>query len=162
MAEATPAASAAPQQTWNASLYDGRHSFVYKVVDDLLKLLAPQSGERIVDLGCGTGHLTSLIAATGASVTGLDSSAEMVREAQRQFPAIPFRVADATSFTVDEPQDAVFSNAVLHWVQPPAAAARAMAAALRPGGRMVCEFGGHGCVAQVIAALNRAASAWPI
>lgn len=145
-----------PVQTWDPALYDARHSFVYKAAADLLGLLAPQAGEKIIDLGCGTGPLTAQIAAAGAQVMGLDSSEAMVREARRNFPAIEFQVADARSFHVAEPQDAVFSNAVLHWVQPPEEAIRAIAAALRPGGRFVAEFGGYGCVARIITATNRA------
>jgi trans-aconitate methyltransferase len=156
----SPAPSSAgqgkPVQTWDPALYDARHSFVYKAAADMLGLLAPQSGEKIVDLGCGTGPLTAQIAAAGAHVIGLDSSEAMIREAQRNFPTIDFRVADARSFTVAAPQDAVFSNAVLHWVQPPEQAISAIAAALRPGGRFVAEFGGHGCVSKIISAANRA------
>ena len=85
---------------------------------------------------------------------GLDASEQMIRQARQNFPAIDFRVADARTFTVAESQDAVFSNAVLHWVQPPEQAIRAIAAALAPGGRFVAEFGGHGCVARIIAATN--------
>jgi trans-aconitate 2-methyltransferase len=153
--EAT-ADSSRPAQTWDASLYDARHSFVYKAAAGLLELLAPQKGEKILDLGCGTGPLTAQIAESGAQVQGLDASADMIREAQRNFPALDFRVADARTFTVAEPQDAVFSNAVLHWVHPPADAVRAIAAALRPGGRFVAEFGGRGCVARIITAANEA------
>ena len=58
---------------WDSSLYDDRHSFVWKKGADLVEMLAPEPGERILDLGCGTGHLTDRIAAAGAEVTGLDS-----------------------------------------------------------------------------------------
>lgn len=143
-------------QTWDATLYDQRHSFVYKAAADLIERLAPQAGERIVDLGCGTGHLTAQIAAAGAQVLGLDASPDMIEQAQRNFPAIAFRVADAVSFTVDEPQDAVFSNAAMHWVHPPAAAVGAIATALRSGGRFVAEFGGHGCIARIAEAASAA------
>ncbi len=156
MANTSNMNAAGPTQTWDASLYDARHSFVYKAAADLLKLLEPQPGEKIVDLGCGTGPLTAQIAERGAQVEGLDSSPDMIREAQRNFPSINFRVADARTFTVSEPQDAVFSNAVLHWVHPPEEAVRAIAAAIRPGGRFVAEFGGRGCVARIITAANEA------
>ena len=52
----------------------------------LLDLLAPQPGERILDLGCGTGHLTAKIAEAGAEVVGIDSSSEMVAEARAFIP----------------------------------------------------------------------------
>ncbi len=56
--------------TWNATLYDDKHDFVFKFGEDVVKLLAPQNGERILDIGCGTGYLTHLIAQAGARVTG--------------------------------------------------------------------------------------------
>ncbi len=146
----------APAQQWNAALYDRSHSFVYKAAADMLELLAPQPGERIVDVGCGTGPLTAMIAERGARVIGLDQSPEMIAAARKQFPGLTFDLADATCFTVSEQQDAVFSNAVLHWVHPPGAAVAAIADALRPGGRFVAEFGGKGCMARTIAAVNRA------
>ena len=152
----TKEASQTPTQTWNAGLYDRSHSFVYRAAADMLELLAPKPGEKIVDLGCGTGPLTALIAERGATVIGLDQSPEIIAAARKQFPNITFDLADATCFTVAEPQDAVFSNAVLHWVHPPGAAVAAIAGALKPGGRFVTEFGGKGCMAKTIAAVNRA------
>src|SRR6476646_6118715 len=114
--------------TWNSGLYDQAHSFVWKLAADLLPVLDPKQGERIVDLGCGTGHLTAEIARTGAHVIGIDSSAKMIEQARSTYPDIDFRIADARSFTLDEPVDAVFSNAALHWVNPPQDAVRSIAA----------------------------------
>ena len=153
-----PAAGIAtpPRQTWNPALYDGRHAFVYQLAADLLNLLAPQHGERIVDLGCGTGHLTAKIAETGAHVLGLDLSPAMIEQAAANFPQLRFAVADAIHFTSPEPLDAVLSNATLHWVQPPEAAVARIAAALKPGGRFVAEFGGRGCVQAIIEVANKA------
>jgi trans-aconitate 2-methyltransferase len=148
-----------PEQSWNAGLYDQRHSFVYQHGADLLELLAPRAGERILDLGCGTGHLTAQIAARGAEVLGLDASAEMIEQARKNHPQLSFEIADATRFEVTEPFDAVFSNAVLHWVKPPEKAVERIAAALKPGGRFVAEFGGKGNVAAILAGVNRAVSA---
>src|SRR5262245_60885274 len=104
---------------WDAALYDGKHSFVWKPGASLLDLLAPQSGERILDLGCGTGHLTARIAETGALVIGLDRSEAMIEQARRLHPRLHFEVADARQFTFREPFDGVFSNAALHWVKEP-------------------------------------------
>ena len=146
-------------QTWDAGLYDQRHSFVYERGADLLGLLAARTGERILDLGCGTGHLTAQIAAAGAQVYGIDASAEMTAQARQNHPQLAFETADATQFRVDEPFDAVFSNAVLHWVKPPQDAVRSIAAALKPGGRFVAEFGGRGNVAKIVEAASKAVSA---
>lgn len=156
MSDMAPAGSPPVAQTWDPNLYDSRHSFVYTMVGDMLKLLDAQPGESIVDLGCGTGVLTAEIAKSGANVTGFDLSPEMIAQARKNFPQLCFEVADAAEFTVDEPVDAVFSNAALHWVRRSEEAVQAIALALRPGGRFVAEFGGHGCVQQILDATSAA------
>src|SRR5947208_1190213 len=139
--------------TWDADHYDKSHSYVWTLAADLIELLAPQAGERVLDLGCGTGHLTVKIAERGARVVGIDASAEMVRQARENYPGLEFRVGDATSFEVDDGFDAVFSNATLHWVKDASAAAGRIARALRSGGRFVAEFGGKGNVREVSRAI---------
>src|ERR1035438_5033773 len=129
---------------WNAGLYDASHAFVWEFGRDLLALLAPQPGEHILDAGCGSGHLTAEIAQSGAQVLGVDQSAAMVAQARENFPLLPFEILDVRALPFRDAFDAIFSNAVLHWVQPPEPAAAAMARALKPGGRLVCEFGGRG------------------
>ena len=129
---------------WNAKQYQQRHSYVFQYGQAVLDLLAPQKGERILDLGCGSGQLTAAIADAGAAVIGLDSSPEMLAEARSNYPAIEFLLGDAADFAIESPVDAVFSNAVLHWVKNAAGAASCIARALKPGGRFVAEFGGRG------------------
>jgi len=143
-------------QTWDAGLYDDKHAFVWRYGAELLDLLDAQPGERILDLGAGTGHLTAAIAAKGAAVTGIDASPEMVEQARALYPGIDFRLGDAAAFTVDTPLDAVFSNATLHWVRAADDAASCISAALRPSGRFVAELGGHGNIASVVDALYAA------
>lgn len=137
-------------ERWDAAAYNRECGFVWEYGRDLLELLAPQPGERILDLGCGTGHLTAEIARRGAAVTGLDADGAMLAEARARYPGIRFVEGDARRFTFDEPFDAVFSNAVLHWVKPPEQAAARIAQALRPGGRLVAELGGRGNVARIV------------
>ena len=129
---------------WDAKQYQQRHSYVFQYGQAVLDLLAPQKGERILDLGCGSGQLTAAIADAGATVIGLDSSPEMLGEARAHYPGIEFRLGDAADFAVEPAVDAVFSNAVLHWVKNAAGAASCIARALKPGGRFVAEFGGRG------------------
>jgi trans-aconitate methyltransferase len=142
---------------WDPKLYNDRHSFVWQQAAGLLDLLAPQPGEAVLDLGCGTGQLTAQLAAAGAAPLGVDSSPEMIAEARRTYPAITFDVRDARQLDFDGQFDAVFSNATLHWVPEADRVAAGVARALRPGGRFVAEFGGRGNVAAVVAALRAAA-----
>jgi len=135
-----------PHQTWDPNLYDQEHSFVWRLAEEILAWLDPQPGERIVDLGCGTGHLTARIGAAGAAVVGIDRSAEMIAAARGAYPSLEFQEGDARTFAVDGPVDAVFSNATLHWIPEADQVAGRVSAALRPGGRFVAEFGGHGNV----------------
>ena len=71
---------------WDAALYDGKHAFVYSYSKDVIGLLDPKPGERILDLGAGTGHLTAKIAERGTQVTGVDQSAAMIRQARQAYP----------------------------------------------------------------------------
>jgi len=147
---------------WNADLYNASHSFVWKFGAQLIELLAPKAGERILDLGCGTGALTAQIAAAGAEVVGIDSSPAMIDQARRSFPDLIFHVADARTFAVEGQFDAIFSNAVLHWVKQPEQAIARIRAALKAGGRFVAEFGGKGNTQKMVAALQRQAAAFGV
>ncbi|HEY8505171.1 MAG TPA: methyltransferase domain-containing protein [Gemmataceae bacterium] len=145
------------RQRWDPGLYDGKHAFVWGHGASLVELLAPRPGERVLDLGCGTGHLTARIAEAGCEVVGLDHSPEMLARARAAYPALEFVPGDARDFAFDRPFDAVFSNAVLHWVREPERVARRVRDALKPGGRFVAEFGGRGNVRVLVAAMRQAA-----
>ena len=148
----------APSDPWAPQLYDDKHSFVWKLAESLVALLSPQADERILDLGCGTGQLTSQIAAAGSTVIGLDNSQAMIAEARRQHPQLQFDLGDAHDFDYADAFDAVFSNATLHWIREPDRAVGCIARALKPGGRLVAEFGGKGNVTALTAALESASA----
>jgi trans-aconitate 2-methyltransferase len=141
---------------WNAQLYDARHDFVWKYGSDVVSLLDPQTGERILDLGCGTGHLTAQIAETGARVTGVDRSAEMIAAARLAYPNMKFEIVDARKLALREEFDAVFSNATLHWIHEPELVLQGVWKALRSGGRFVAEFGGKKNIRAMQDAFDRA------
>lgn len=149
---------ATTEDHWNAAAYGRDVRFVSDLGAPLVALLAPAPGMRVLDLGCGDGALTRAIAETGAEVTGVDASADMVAAARAL--GIEAHVVDGHGLggwaASQAPFDAVFSNAALHWMRDPAAVFRGVAAALRPGGRLVAEQGGHGNVAAICTALSAA------
>jgi trans-aconitate 2-methyltransferase len=148
--------SSAAQQQWNPELYQASHSWAWEYGRDLLQFLAPKPGERILDVGCGTGQLTFEISASGAEAIGIDASAEMVEAARKNFPELRFELGDAAAMRFDGQFDAVFSNAALHWVTDQKGAIAAIARALKPGGRFVFEMGGYGNIREILRASDQA------
>ncbi len=141
---------------WDAEEYAKNFQFVPQYGADLLELLEVGAGERVLDLGCGNGALTARLHALGAEVTGLDSSLDMLQLAREQYPHLTFLHGDATDFHLPDRVDAVFSNAVFHWIFNQHALLNCIANALNPGGRLVCEFGGKENTKLIHGALARA------
>src|SRR5271167_2514816 len=137
-------------QSWDPDAYARNARFVSDLGAPVLELLAPQAGERILDLGCGDGALTIRLAAMGCDVVGVDSSAPQIEAARRL--GLDARVADGARLAFD----AVFSNAAIHWMKPPDDVIAGVWRALRSGGRFVGEFGGYGCVETIKRALIEA------
>lgn len=140
---------------WNANLYDDKHAFVFKYGEDVIDLLQPQPGEKILDLGCGTGYLTSIIASSGASVVGIDNSIEMITKAKTEYPKLDFQAQAASSFHFEEQFDAVFSNAVLHLVLEKGTLIKSVHKNLKKNGRFVFEMGCKHNVEKIIKALQK-------
>jgi trans-aconitate methyltransferase len=137
------------KDTWDASLYDSNHRFVSNYGESLIDLLAPQNGEHILDVGCGTGDLANTLSELGCSVIGIDKSANMIQYAKSKYSQIPFHVKDVLELDDHNVFDAVFSNATLHWVNQPKDALKAIYHSLKSGGRFVAEFGGAGNVEMI-------------
>jgi len=131
-------------QRWDPVTYARNARFVSDLGAGVVELLAPQPGERILDLGCGDGALTETLVAAGCAVVAVDGSAEQVAGARLR--GLDARVARAESLPFEAEFDAVFSNAVLHWVRDADGVLRSVFRALKPGGRFVAEFGGAGNV----------------
>ena len=141
---------------WNAGLYEDKHGFVAEYGKGLLEFVPPDRQQAILDLGCGTGTLTSELAARADEVLGLDASPDMVAAARERFPEIAFITGDALDLPFENRFDVVFSNAVFHWLPDHDRLLKNIHRALKPGGRLVCEFGARGNVAAIEQAFARA------
>jgi trans-aconitate methyltransferase len=141
----------AAKQTWNAEVYERNARFVSDLGMPVVELLDPRPGERILDLGCGDGVLTKKLADMGCDLVGIDSSPELIQAAL----ALGLNVAVRNAIEMDfhEEFDAVFSNAVLHWIKDADAVIHRVRKALRPNGRFVAECGGDKCVETIRMAL---------
>jgi len=140
-------------QTWDPLAYERNGAFVHELAGGVLEWLDPRPGEYVLDLGCGDGHLTRRIAESGAHVLGVDASTEMVAAARERGIEAEHAKAEELPFR-DSTFDAVFSNAVLHWVRDQDAMMQQVHRVLKPGRRFVAEMGGHGNVAAIHVALT--------
>ena len=140
-------------QTWDPLAYERNGAFVHGLASGVLEWLDPQPGEYILDLGCGDGQLTRRIVQSGAHVLGADASADMIAAARGRGIEAEHTRAEELPFR-DATFDAVFSNAVLHWVRDQDAMLKQVRRVLKPGGRFVAEMGGHGNVAAIHVALT--------
>jgi SAM-dependent methyltransferase len=139
------------KQNWDPDSYARNARFVSDLGAPVLELLAPQPGERILDLGCGDGALTARLAAIGCSVVGVDGSEAQVEACRRL--GLDARLGDGERLYFDAEFDAVFSNAAIHWMKRPDDVIAGVSRALKAGGRFVAEFGGYGCVEKIKRAL---------
>lgn len=142
------------EQTWDPASYARNARFVSDLGSPVVDLLAPKPGERILDLGCGDGVLTKKLADLGCEVVAVDSSVAQVEAARKL--SLNASVMSGEELPFNEEFDAVFSNAVLHWIKSADVMLAGVHRSLKPGGRFVAECGGHGCVQKIRTALVQA------
>jgi trans-aconitate methyltransferase len=141
-------------QTWDPATYARNARFVSDLGSPVVELLAPKPREKILDLGCGDGALTKKLADLGCEVVAVDSSVPQI-EAARKLGLNAHAISGEDLPYVEE-FDAVFSNAVLHWITRADLTIAGVYRSLKPGGRFVAECGGYGCVHKIRTALVRA------
>jgi ubiquinone/menaquinone biosynthesis C-methylase UbiE len=126
---------------WSAGAFEDVAETIHDVHVSLAEVLAPQAGERFLDVGCGAGHLAELAAGAGAEVTGIDLSPRLIDVAKQRAEAggveIEYRVGDAENLDVDDASfDVVASSFGMIFAPDHVAAARELARVTRPGGRL--------------------------
>ncbi len=142
---------------WDADKYTADFSFVHQYGNSLTELIDADKGCRVLDLGCGNGALTKVLHDKGFDVIGIDASRELLDIAGKNYPDIEFIQADAVNFSLGEPVDAVFSNAVFHWIDKykQRDMLKCVHKALKENGQFVFEFGGYGNNALIHEALSK-------
>lgn len=143
---------------WDADTYTEKFAFVHQYGSDVLELLDMGTDMVVVDLGCGNGALTKKLSELCAKAIGIDASEDLLNIAKSRYPELEFKHMDATNFMLDEKVDAIFSNAVFHWIdrekQPEML--NCIYSALKDNGQLVFEFGGYGNNRLIHGALERA------
>ncbi len=127
---------------WDANRYNKHADFVSNLAMPVIELLNPQENEKILDLGCGDGTLSIEIKKSNAQVKAVDLSANMVKKAKEK--GIDAYIMSVTDLDFKNEFDAVFSNAVLHWVKDSQLTIENIYGVLKSEGRFIAEFGGYG------------------
>ena len=140
---------------WDSKLYNDSQNFVAEYGRGLLEFV-PAKTEKILDLGCGTGTLTNQLAERCDYVLGIDLSDTMIKEAQKSYPHLDFATVDALEISYECEWDIIFSNAVFHWINDHNLLLQKIYKALKPNGKLICEFGAYGNISVIENGLNHA------
>jgi trans-aconitate 2-methyltransferase len=128
--------------SWSAKQYVAFEDERTRPVRDLLAALPPIDAHSVIDLGCGPGNSTEVLAARypQANISGIDSSSDMIEAARRRLPHVKFAVEDLQAWQDAGPFDVILANAVLQWVAHHEALLPALIAKLAPGGALAVQM----------------------
>jgi len=126
---------------------------------ELIKKLKLKGNERVLDIGCGDGKVTAELAKSVplGSVTGVDLSPDMIAYSKAKYAGqsnLGFEVRDASNLGYDKEFDVVVSFACLHWIKDHVPVIKGIKRSLRPGGRVMLQFGGFGNAAELVKVAN--------
>ena len=141
-----------PPRDWDATTYERLSAPMTAMGTDVLDRLVLRGDETVLDAGCGTGNVTRVLRERlpRGHVIAVDAAPSMVAQARELLPLdVDVLQADLVDLELEEPVDAVFSTATLHWIGDHERLFARLHGALRPGGRLVAQCGGHGNVAEV-------------
>ncbi len=147
--------------TWDAATYDRVADPQEAWAREVLERSGIGPGDVVLDAGCGSGRITKLLLDRGARVLAVDADPAMVAAARDALPEdVPVWQQDLLELEVPEPVDVVFSNAVFHWITDHDRLFARLHAALKPGGRLVAQCGGHGNIARVLEEVGERPGTW--
>ena len=128
--------------TWDPAQYLRWSDHRLRPAVDLLQRVPSPGPARVVDLGCGTGNVTTLLRARwpAARVTGVDASPAMLARARASDPGVDWQEADVATWAPAAPVDVLFSNATLHWLDDHATLFPRLMKAVAPGGALAVQM----------------------
>jgi trans-aconitate 2-methyltransferase len=138
--------------SWDAKTYDAVSDPQVEMARPVLERLPLSGYETVLDAGCGSGRVTELLVERlpNGRVIAVDADAAMVDKARERLgDRVRVEVQDLLALDLGEKVDVVFSTATFHWIPDHDTLFRQLHAALRPGGRLVAQCGGHGNIAKV-------------
>jgi trans-aconitate 2-methyltransferase len=137
--------SATAVTTWEPQTYLRYADIRFRAGLDLIARIPTLDYPAIYDLGCGTGHLTRILADTfpNSKVTGIDSSPEMLSEARREFSALNWEQADIRSWRPPAPANLIYANAALQWLPDHETFLPSLLSKLQTGGVMAMQVPRH-------------------
>jgi trans-aconitate 2-methyltransferase len=141
---------------WDAEVYDRISDIQVEWSHEVVERLALEGHETVLDAGCGSGRVTEDLVARlpRGRVIAVDASEGMLEKARERLgPDADVRVADLAELELGERVDAIFSNAVFHWIPDHDQLFSRLHATLEPGGRLVAQCGGRGNVASLVRVL---------
>jgi trans-aconitate 2-methyltransferase len=148
---------------WDASAYERLSAPIEAMGRDVLGRLELEGDETVLDAGCGTGRVTAALAERlpRGRVIAVDGSRAMVEQARQRLPeAVEVRAADLLELDLPQPVDAIVSTATFHWITDHDRLFARLRAALRPGGTLVAQCGGHGNIARVLEVVGERPGTW--
>ena len=151
-------------RAWDAETYDRVSNAQVEWARGVLARLPLEGDETVLDAGCGSGRVTAMLLERlpRGRVIGVDSSEEMAEYARGALgDRATILTGDLTELELDSPVDAVFSNAVFHWILDHDRLFERMFAVLKPGGRLVAQCGGEGNIATFLALVDEVAATQP-
>jgi trans-aconitate 2-methyltransferase len=127
---------------WDPDSYLGFKSERTQPAIDLVARISLERPESIVDIGCGPGNSTAVLASRWpeAEIVGMDSSEEMIAAAAREYPEASWRLGNAAMLEPREGYDLVFSNALLQWIPRHEELLPRLMACVKPGGALAAQI----------------------
>jgi trans-aconitate 2-methyltransferase len=128
--------------TWNPEQYEQFADHRLRPGFDLIARIPAIEPSRVIDLGCGTGALTAVLAQRWptAHIVGLDASPDMLKRAPADIGNVEWQIGEIASWSPNEPYDLVFSNAALHWLDHHETLFRRLAGSLAPRGVLAVQM----------------------